>query len=70
MKRLAVTALKIAVSAALLWFLFNRTPLAPALADLKRVRAGPAILVLALGFTQISCSRPARSASPRSAMRP
>lgn len=53
MKRLAVTALKIAVSAALLWFLFHRTPLAPVLADLKRVRPGPAFLVLALGLAQI-----------------
>ena len=53
MKRLAVVALKIAVSAALLWFLFHRIALAPVLADLKRVRVGPAALVLALGLAQI-----------------
>jgi uncharacterized membrane protein YbhN (UPF0104 family) len=53
MKRLAITALKIAVSAALLWFLFHRIALAPVIADLKRVRPGPAALVLALGAAQI-----------------
>ena len=53
MKRLAITALKIAVSAALLWFLFHRIALAPVIADLKRVRPGPAALVLALGLSQI-----------------
>jgi uncharacterized membrane protein YbhN (UPF0104 family) len=53
MKRLAMTALKIAVSAALLWFLCHRIALAPVIADLRRVRPGPAALVLALGVAQI-----------------
>jgi uncharacterized membrane protein YbhN (UPF0104 family) len=53
MKRLAVTALKIAVSAILLWFLFHGIALGPVIVDLKRVRAGSGALVVALGFAQI-----------------
>ena len=51
--RLAVTALKIAVSVTLLWLLFHNIALAPLIADLKRVRAGSVALVMALGFAQI-----------------
>jgi uncharacterized membrane protein YbhN (UPF0104 family) len=53
MKRLAVPALKIAVSVTLLWLLFHNIQPAPVIADLKRVRAGSAGLVVALGFAQI-----------------
>ena len=53
MMRLAVTALKIAVSATLLWLLFRNIALAPLIGDLKRVRAGSVALVMALGFAQI-----------------
>ncbi len=53
MKRLAVTALKIAVSATLLWVLFHRIALAPVLASLARFSVEAALVVMGLAFLQI-----------------
>jgi uncharacterized membrane protein YbhN (UPF0104 family) len=53
MKRLAVAALKIAVSVTLLWLLFHRIALAPVLTDLGRFGAGSATLVVGLALVQI-----------------
>jgi uncharacterized membrane protein YbhN (UPF0104 family) len=53
MKRLAETALKIAVSATLLWILFHQVALSLVMTDLGRFGAGSAVLVLGLGLLQI-----------------